>query len=276
MWLNARDERGPAPGDDGRAVTTSVDIGPQMARRSDVMPRMDVRARRATGAVAVYFGFRRLALHALAQTLVLLVIAACRKDTGGQASSRETTTPLDANATLGISGQIPARTTTISLDRMRVEIVLPVGWNLIPQQSDESSGLVAFAPDRRQQGIVPEQASSVFLDGTREGAAMPGSLADAVAEAQAREQCNSPADCVVLGREGLPGGGYLVSIKTPQSVHVESWRMGPGNRAVRCGAEMSVAAEVQPGGKTWLDDHSAVQRAQARVEAICRSAKPAS
>jgi hypothetical protein len=74
----------------------------------------------------------------------------------------------------------------------------------------------------------------------------------------------------VLGRETLSGGGYLVSMKTPQSVQVEAWLPGPRGRAVRCGAEIS-ALGARPGAKPWLDDPAAVAEAGTSIDVICRS-----
>ena len=170
----------------------------------------------------------------------------------------------------GAGGQAPPHITTVSLNGMPVGLVLPAGWKLLPAQSDEDAGMVAFSPDRPVLG-VPEQQASAFLDGTREGAVVPASLASATEQVLAHDWCKSPAVCTVRDREALPGGGYLVSIKTPQSVFVESWLPAPNGRGVRCGGEVSALAALHIHPKTWLDDPTEVDRAGVTIEAICRS-----
>jgi hypothetical protein len=153
---------------------------------------------------------------------------------------------------------------------MRVSVVLPADWELLRNQSDEDAGMVAFSPARPLVGVA-DQVSSAFLDGTSEGAVVPASLADATAQVLAHDWCKSPAVCSVRDSESLSGGGYLVSVKTPQSVFVEAWRLAPNGRGVRCGAEVSALAALHVSPKTWLDDAAAVNRAATVIETICRS-----
>jgi hypothetical protein len=199
-------------------------------------------------------------------TAALLWIASCKTETVGKDSIGPATS---SSRRTQVEGADPAPVTlALSLDGMRVSVALPAGWNILPDQSDEGAGLVAFAP-RRSIGGGDDQAASAFLDGTRTVRA-PASLPEAAAEILRHDQCKDSARCTVLGREMLAGGDYLVSMKTPQSVQVQSWRAGPRGRAVRCGAEVSAPAGPA-GTKTWLEDGAAVERARASVEVICRS-----
>jgi hypothetical protein len=76
-----------------------------------------------------------------------------------------------------------------------------------------------------------------------------------------------------LASETVPGG-YLVSVRMPNAVVVESWRAGPLGRAVHCGFEASALKVPTTHGASWLDDPDAVARAQGRGKNICGSVKP--
>ena len=218
-------------------------------------------------------GFRSFTcILAVIGTLAAFMAVGCRKDTDGAATSRAlplSSRPVAPSRDAGI----PALTHTVavSLGDTRAELVLPAGWQLLPDQSDESVGLVAFGIGPQRAGM-PEQVPSAFLDGTSEGAVTPRSLSDAEKETLIgdRTRCKTPVDCTVLGREVLPGGGYLVTIKSPQAVFAQSWHPSQ-RRSVRCGAEISAPSSHSP--STWINDPQAVKTARDTVEGICRSVK---
>jgi hypothetical protein len=159
------------------------------------------------------------------------------------------------------------RKVALELDGIRVEVTLPNAWQLRADQSDQSVGMVAFAPEFQAHA---EQHKSAFLDGSR-GTNLPASVADAVMETLSSYDCKSPTVCRELGRATLPNGGVLVTIKKPHAVYVEAWRSAGHERVVRCGAEVS---DLGARGKSWLDDEQSVQAARANVEALCRSVTP--
>ncbi len=154
------------------------------------------------------------------------------------------------------------------LAKFAIELELPHGWELVAKQSDETVGLVAFAPD-----VSSPEPGSAFLDGSL-SARVPASLEEAAAEALQSDDCKKPAECVVLAKETL-AGGFLVSLRTPQAVSVESWLALAPEHAVRCGFEMAALHAPIVGGATWLDDPLSVARARGEGEAICRSVRAA-
>jgi hypothetical protein len=143
------------------------------------------------------------------------------------------------------------------LATLRVEVTLPIGWEVLAIRSDENGGLVAFGPH-------DDSGASVFLDGSLP-THVPASAPLATRESLAHDACAKPAVCTALATETLPGG-FLVSLLLPNAVFVESWRTLTPNRAVRCGFEAS-----PPGGGAFLNDETAVARARKLGEAICRS-----
>jgi hypothetical protein len=100
---------------------------------------------------------------------------------------------------------------------------------------------------------------------------MPRSLDAAVALTRMDFCQGDAAPCVVLAREALASGGFLTTVKDDRAVTVEVFRPGPHGRALMC--EAYAASLLRDGTtKTWLDDPAQVGRAQAEVEAICRTA----
>jgi len=207
--------------------------------------------------------------HALfASTAALVWLAACKNEAIGKDSTRAGTSSQRQAQVEDAGRQAAPVTLALSLDGMRVTVALPAGWNILPEQSDEGAGLVAFAPHRALQGGT-ELAFSAFLDGTRM-VRTPSSLTEAVAETLRHDHCKNPALCNVLGRETLPEGGYLVSVKTPQSIQVQSWRPGPHGRAVRCGAEVATLPSP-PDTKPSPGDTVALEQFRPSIEGLCRS-----
>lgn len=158
----------------------------------------------------------------------------------------------------------------LTLQGLPVKITLPNEFHRT-KDSDESIGTVAFEREGDRPLVrSPEQIVSVALIGTK-GVTMPSSLDAAVAKTRVEFCQGDPTKCTVLGREALPGGGYLVTVKDVRAVTVEVMRPAPQGRAFMCEA---YAANMLADGtaKTWLDDSAQVQRAQSMVEAICRTA----
>jgi hypothetical protein len=154
-----------------------------------------------------------------------------------------------------------------TLAKMPAEVALPAGWRVLARQSDEGEGLVAFGPDDDSR-----ETATAFLDGSQV-ARVPASPSEATTEALARDACAKPSACALLGAETIPGG-YLVSVRMPRAIAVESWHAAPGGRALRCGFERS-ALDAAPDAATWLDEPDAVAQARREGEDICRSAKAA-
>ncbi len=216
---------------------------------------------------------------------VLVLGAACTRGAGPRESAAASGAPPPANGTsknaaassgAGAAADVSAppsapppalaSPTRVALAGLPVEVALPPGWGLLANQSDEGEGLAAFGPAEDDARTT----STAFLDGSQM-ARVPSSIAQATGEALARDACAKPADCVVLASEAIPGG-YLVSLRTPQAVVVESWRSASGDRALRCGFEAS-ALHGPAHGSSWLDDPEAVARARARGESVCRSTR---
>jgi hypothetical protein len=179
--------------------------------------------------------------------------------------------PASANLSAPVaSGSRPAPLTMhvvrTTLAKLPTEVALPSGWRILAGQSDEGAGLVAFGPDDDSG-----ETATAFLDGSQV-ARVPASPSEATTEALERDACAKPSACTVLGTETVPGG-YLVSVRMPRAIAVESWRTAPQGRAVRCGFERS-AIEAS-GAASWLDDPGAVARARGEGEDICRSVKAA-
>jgi hypothetical protein len=202
---------------------------------------------------------RRVRGVGLAVAIVSLLLPGCR---------REAMHP-DPAAVPATSGSRPVslaiHVVRTTLAKMPVEVALPTGWRIVVSQSDEGEGLVAFGPDEDSR-----ESATAFLDGSQV-ARVPVSPSKATAEAFARDACERSSACTVLGAETLPGG-YLVSVRMPRAVAVESWRVGPEGRVVRCGFERSVL-DTAADGATWLDEPEAVAVARREGEDICRSAK---
>lgn len=154
-----------------------------------------------------------------------------------------------------------------TLARLPVDVALPTGWRILARQSDEGEGLVAFGPDEESG-----ETATAFLDGSQI-ARVPATPSEATTEALARDVCAKPSACTVLAAETI-AGGYLVSVRMPRAIVVESWHAAPLGRAVRCGFERS-ASDAAPGAATWLDEPDAVARARSEGEDICRSVKVA-
>ncbi len=206
-----------------------------------------------------------------------LVLAGCSRDastrepiTADTAGLSASTASPTASASSGDNAFLPSAATRgeathvvrATVAKLAIEIALPSGWQLLAAQSDMNEGLIAFGPD----GPNAENATA-FVDASLV-VRVPASLADATTEARKRDVCAKPSACVVLGSETLPDG-YLVSLRTPEAVAVESWLRGPADRAVRCGFEMSALHAPTP----WLADPSAVAHARAEGESLCKSVK---
>jgi hypothetical protein len=199
---------------------------------------------------------RRVRAVGPAAAIVSLLLPGC---------SREATHP-DPAASGSRSVPVAMHVVRTTLAKLPVELTLPTGWRSLVSQSDEGEGLVAFGPDEDSR-----ETATAFLDGSQ-GARVPASASEATTEALARDACANPSACTVLGAETVPGG-YLVSVRMPRAIVVESWRAAPQGRAVRCGFERS-ALDAPPDAATWLDE-SAAARARSEGEDICRSAKAA-
>ncbi|HLK35389.1 MAG TPA: hypothetical protein VKU41_01470 [Polyangiaceae bacterium] len=168
---------------------------------------------------------------------------------------------------LGGAGPRPTRAITLTLAKLPVEVALPSGWSILEGQSDRETGLVALGPTADDPWAV-----TAFLDASQI-VRVPPSAPEATAAALARDACAKPGDCTVLGSESIPGG-YLVSLRTPHAVAVESWRTAPLDHALRCGFEASDFDPRSGRASTWLYDPDAVARARRQGEELCRSARP--
>jgi hypothetical protein len=151
-----------------------------------------------------------------------------------------------------------------TLAGVRVATTLPEGWKLLDAESDETTGLVAFGPDG-----ATGAATTAFLDGSQV-VRMPGSLAQAQAQALARHECPAPGDCSVLGAEALPGGGFLVTVRASQDLLVQAWRAVTADHPVRCGFD-APSRTMNGSPASWLGDPNALARVRAEGEGICRS-----
>ena len=202
---------------------------------------------------------------------VLLSAAACsRRDAPAPAAGNSLTQgasppgPVASPAPSGGAGPRSAHVVTMTLAKLPVEVALPSGWSVLEAQSDRETGLVAL-------GSTEADGASAFLDGSQI-VRVPASAGEATAAALARDACAKPSDCSVLGTEALPGG-FLVSLRTPHAVAVESWRAGPPDHALRCGFEVSDLDSRTGRPSTWLYDPDAVARARKQGEELCRSAR---
>jgi len=154
---------------------------------------------------------------------------------------------------------------------MPVAVTVPSGWEVKDGLNEaDHLGIVAFSPPTHSLE-TPEQQPSAFLDATSE-AVIPATIEAATEGALGADDCHTSNGCVLLDRESFAGGGFLISVKSPTRVFVESWRPALNGRVVRCGAEVSGLSAVRMHPKSWLDDPNAVKGAQLLVTAICRSA----
>jgi hypothetical protein len=215
------------------------------------------------GTLAIVVGCRRDA--ALSVPTISGTVTPTGSAPSSSAPSPSASTPLAPNVA-SAGAPTPTRVVRVTLVRWPVEVALPGGWEMVARLSDEAQGLVAFSPTE-----YSERAASAFLDGTPT-VRVPASSAQADSEILDLPECPKPSVCPVLTTEALPGGGFLVSARTPQAVVVRSWRAAPSGRAVRCGFEVSAIGTL-PGPK-WLNDPDAVARARIRGEEFCRSVKP--
>ncbi len=206
----------------------------------------------------------RLANATSAAPLLIALLAGCRKDAPTpEKPAAPAPVPASSSASAPPTSTAPApaggstRVVRVTLASLRAAVTLPAGWDVLASQSDESAGLVAFGPSN-------DNGASVFLDGTVT-TRVPASAPLATRESLAHDACAKPAVCTALATETLPGG-FLVSVRMPKSVFVESWRAFAPTRAVRCGFEAAPA-----GSGAWLDDAAAVARARKLGEEICRS-----
>ncbi|HSY22565.1 MAG TPA: hypothetical protein VK841_10650 [Polyangiaceae bacterium] len=205
--------------------------------------------------------------------LVLLVLCGCSREVPRLATTDPVATPTapvreDAGHASPAAASAPilaARNVAhTTLAGVRVNTTLPEGWKLLAAESDEATGLVAFGPDDASGA-----ATTAFLDGSQI-ARMPGSLAQAQAQALARHECPGPNDCSVLGAEALPGGGFLVTVRASQDLLVQSWRAVTADHPVRCGFD--APSRTKNGSPaSWLGDPNALARVRAEGEGICRS-----
>lgn len=194
----------------------------------------------------------------LFELLSAFVSTACDK-TGGYQAAPRTAAPLHEPRSHAATHAI-----TLDLNGVRIAATLPNAWQMLPEQSDPTTGLVAFTIPWQAPA---EQVHSLYFDATAD-LTMPSSPAELAAKLFASEACEAPAACRELGRATLRAG-LMLSIEKPHAVYVESWTKASSGRAVRCGAEVSDLAA--PAGRTWLEDESAVQRARLASEAICSS-----
>jgi hypothetical protein len=165
----------------------------------------------------------------------------------------------------------PPAATTVTLDGMRVEIMLPDDMHLDAKASDETLGAVSFVRDKDHPPIgAPKQIVSAFLTGTR-NVVVPSSLSVAVAQGR-DDYCKHASRCDELAREELAGGGFMVTLENDNSVVAYALKPGTSGRAFLCGAQ-AYAPFTTAGEKTWLDAPAEVKTARAIVEGICRSTK---
>jgi hypothetical protein len=151
-----------------------------------------------------------------------------------------------------------------------VQIELPSGWDLVANQSDEGTGLVAFAPGANSK----ERGATAFLDGSLV-ARFPRSMLDAQNQAVDRDECRGPDGCAVLGKDAADGL-FVVTVREPRALVVTAWRRLTSDQAVRCGFEMTgLPATGRSKTVGVADETPAVARARAEGEAICRSVKAA-
>jgi len=171
----------------------------------------------------------------------------------------------DKNPAAATGRPTDVRKLTINLDGQTVEASLPKKWRLLPQQSDESAGLVAFV---NSQSTL-ERSESMFLDGSR-AVQIPSSLEEARARSIADDDCQSTGACTELARSDAEDVTSVI-VKKPTAVFVRSWRRTPGGRAIRCGAEASALGALSLPG--WITDPREAERAGREIEALCRAVK---
>jgi hypothetical protein len=205
--------------------------------------------------------------------LALVVLCGCSREAPRSATTDPVAPPTvlaseDAAHTSPAAASAPilaARNVVhTTLAGVRVDATLPAGWMLVAGESDETVGLVAFAPDDASGA-----ATTAFLDGSQV-VRMPASLAQAQAQALARDECPGPHDCAVLGADALPDGGFLVTVRASKDFLVQAWRAVTADHPVRCGFD--APARTRNGSRaSWLDDPTALARVRAEGEGICRS-----
>ncbi len=183
---------------------------------------------------------------------LVLALASCK---------RPTATPVPGEATVTLAGVL-------------VGIRLPDGVRM--REDDEAvtgeatthdelaEGFAAFQPPPPRLGI-PAHSPSWFLTAQPEDR-MPASQAEAVEWVR-----KSDLPVTVLGSEALPGGGFLVTTRSPNRIAVQAWHPN-GARALRCGGEdFRDPNHVAP--PSWLDDPAQLAAARETLEAPCRTAR---
>jgi hypothetical protein len=191
----------------------------------------------------------------------VLALAGCHRDSGASLSA-------PPPATVDSGAPLPHHTAAVDLKGLKLTVSLPDGWEKVEWQYDTERGAAVFEP-----GVDTGEKGTSFLDASKD-AHVPASARAAVAEVEGFDHCTAPPGCAVLGSEAIPGG-YLVSVRGPRDVFVESWRTMAAGRALHCGFRLTEPAVATLHGGTWLDDAIAVARARKQGEDLCRSAKPA-
>lgn len=184
------------------------------------------------------------------------------------ACTRDSTDSSSGSARTADAAALLTRGQTFDLDGLQVQVRFS-GFRPLSEQSDPSSGLLAFAAEHPSA----ERTASLFLDGSR-SATLPTSAAEALASVLADDACKDAGACSELSHAALPNGGLLVSVRKPRAVYTEVWRKNAQARVVRCGAELSESGAASAAGKRWLDDAAAVRAARESCEALCRTVTP--
>ncbi len=162
----------------------------------------------------------------------------------------------------------PPRAASFDLDGLEVQAQF-TGYRLLEDQSDPSTGLLAFAAEQP----AVDRTASLFLDGSR-SVTLPKSPKEALASVIADDVCKAAGACTELNNVVLPNQGLLVTVRKPHSIYTEVWRQNAQERVVRCGAELSELGAASPSHKRWLDDDAKVHEAQLANEALCRGVTP--
>jgi hypothetical protein len=218
---------------------------------------------KAGGARASYSPDLPVSLFVGAAVASVLALASCRRDSGSSASrSGPPPAAVDSGAPL------PHHTAAVDLKGLKLTVSLPDGWERVQWQYDTERGAAVFEP-----GVDTGERGTSFLDASKD-AHVPASATAAVAEVEGYDRCSGPSECAVLGSETIPGG-YLVVVRGPKEVYVESWRTMDAGRALHCGFRLWEPAVATLHGGTWLDDAAAVARARKAGEDLCGSVKPA-
>lgn len=210
--------------------------------------------------------------------LAMLALVGCDRDAAPRGAGATGTT---AGATAGATGPsmspapgrsarpLPPHAVTPTLARLAIAATIPNGWDMAQTPDEADAGAAVFLPgdDSGEKGVS-------FLD-VAPDVRLPASMEQAVSEAKGRQECEGDSGCSVLGSEAAPGG-YLVTLRTPKTVFVMSWRKIAPGRVLQCRFELSQIVAATLHGGTWLDDPDAVARARREGEDLCRSAGPQS